>query len=249
MKDIDKNNLPKHIAIVLDGNRRWAKDHNLSVRQGHTEGAKNLERIVQFCSEIGIKYLTVYCFSTENWKRSEEEIKALMLIFSSYLNSFAKKTDKYNIKVNVIGDPKAFNERIQRGIKNVVEKTKNNTGLILNLALNYGGRAEITNAVKQIAKKIQENEISVEEITEDMISNHLYTAGQPDPDLYIRPSAELRTSNFLPWQLIYTEFYFPSKHWPDFDEDELLLAIKEYQGRNRRFRAVVQTRKRIERRE
>ena len=235
MEEIDKENLPKHIAIVLDGNRRWAKAHNLTTKDGHKAGAKNLERIVKYCDEIGIKYLTVYCFSTENWKRSEEEISALMLIFRSYLNSFAEKADKNNIKVNIIGDPSAFDERIQRGMKNVMEKTKNNTGLVLNLALNYGGRAEITHAVKEIAKKIQNSEINIGDITEELITDNLYTAGQPDPDLFIRTSHELRTSNFLPWQLIYTEFYFPDKHWPEFDEQELLLAIKEYQNRNRRF--------------
>lgn len=235
MEEVDMSNLPKHIAIVLDGNRRWAKIHGLTTKEGHVEGAKNLERIAQACEKIGIKYLTVYCFSTENWKRSEEEISALMLIFSGYLNSFAKKTDNYNVRVNVLGDPSAFNERIQRGIRNVIEKTKDHTGMVLNVALNYGGRAEIARAVKKIAGDVKTGKIEIDDITEDLISDNLYTGGQPDPDLYIRPSMELRTSNFLPWQLVYTEFYFSEKHWPEFDEKELMVAIKEYQRRNRRF--------------
>ena len=175
IEEIDKENLPKHIAIVLDGNRRWAKANNLTTKEGHIAGAKNLEKIAQYCEKIGIKYLTVYCFSTENWKRSEEEIKGLMLIFSSYLNSFAKKTDEHNVKINVLGDPSAFNQRIQRGIANVVEKTKDKNGFVLNLALNYGGRAEITSAVKKIAEKVKRNEISIEDINEDLISDNLYT--------------------------------------------------------------------------
>jgi len=178
---LDYSNLPKHIAIILDGNRRWAQKRGLTTKEGHIEGAKNLERIGQFCEEIGIKHLTVYCFSTENWQRGEEEIKALMLIFRSYLNSFAKKADKYNIKVNVLGDPSAFDERIRRGITNVIEKTKDNTGLVLNLCLNYGGRAEITNAVKKIAKQVQSSEISIEDITEELISDNIYTMRSARP--------------------------------------------------------------------
>lgn len=235
MEEIDKATLPKHIAVILDGNRRWAKKNNLTTKEGHIAGAKNLERIAEYCNKIGIKYLTVYCFSTENWKRSKEEIGALMLIFRSYLNSFAKKAHKYDVKVNVFGDPNAFDDRIKRGIKNVEEKTKNNTGLVLNLGLNYGGRAEIVSAVKKIAEKVKENEIEISDITEDLISDNVYTAGMPDPDLFIRTSHELRTSNFLPWQLVYTEFYFSEKHWPEFDEEELNVAIKEYQNRQRRF--------------
>ncbi|MCL2383403.1 MAG: isoprenyl transferase [Oscillospiraceae bacterium] len=235
LTDIDKNNLPKHIAIIMDGNRRWAKERGLTTKEGHIAGAKNLEKIGQYCSEIGIKHLTVYAFSTENWKRSEEEIAALMLIFRSYLHSFSKKADKHDIKVNILGDPSAFDKRIQKGIQNVIEKTKNNTGFVLNVALNYGGRAEITNAAKKIASQVKNGEIDVEDITEDLITDNLYTGGQPDPDLFIRPSYELRTSNFLTWQLAYTEFYFSKKNWPEFDEEELLTAIKEYQNRNRRF--------------
>lgn len=176
MEEIDKATLPKHIAVILDGNRRWAKKNNLTTKEGHIAGAKNLERIAEYCNKIGIKYLTVYCFSTENWKRSKEEIGALMLIFRSYLNSFAKKAHKYDVKVNVFGDPEAFDDRIKRGIKNVEEKTKNNTGLVLNLGLNYGGRAEIVSAVKKIAEKVKENEIEISDITEDLISDNVYTS-------------------------------------------------------------------------
>jgi undecaprenyl diphosphate synthase len=227
--------LPEHIAIVLDGNRRWAKARGLSVKEGHKAGAKSLETIAQYCNDIGIKYLTVYCFSTENWKRSTEEVSALMLLFRSYLNSFAKKTDTQNIKINVIGDPSAFDTKLQLGIKDAMERTKNNTGLVLNIALNYGGRQEITTAVKELAKKVQENKIRIEDIDEEAINNSLYTAGQPDPDLFIRTSLELRLSGFLLWQVSYSELYFTDVNWPDFTPTELNKAIESYTSRNRRF--------------
>lgn len=235
MENIDSNNLPKHIAMIMDGNRRWAKNRGLETRDGHKAGADNLENIAKFCNKIGIKYLTVYAFSTENWKRSKEEISGLMAILRVYINSFLKEADKQNIRLKILGDISILSKGLQKSINKAIEITKNNTGLTLNIAFNYGGRPEITRAMKNIAQEIKENKIDVEDINEELISNHLYTAGQPDPDLLIRTSKELRTSNFLPWQLVYTEFYFPDKHWPEFGEEDLLEAIRVYQKRNRRF--------------
>ena len=235
MEQIDKQNLPEHIAIIMDGNRRWAKDRGLTTKDGHKEGSKNLERIAIFCNEIGIKYLTVYAFSTENWKRTKEEVSALMFILRANLDAMLRRLDLKNIKIRVIGEKENIPSDIQSKIDKLVEKTKNNTGLVLNIAFNYGGRAELVHATKTIAEKVKNGEIKIEDIDEEMISNSIYTANQPDPDLMIRTSRELRTSNFLPWQLTYSEFYFPDKHWPEFSNDDLIEAIKIYQKRNRRF--------------
>lgn len=235
MEEIDKENLPKHIAIIMDGNRRWAKARDLSTKDGHKAGSKNLERIAKFCNNIGIKYLTVYAFSTENWKRTKEEVSALMFILRANLDSMLRKMDLENIKMRVIGEKENIPPDIQKKIDKLVEKTKDNTGLILNIAFNYGGRHELVHATKVIAEKVKLGEIGIEDINENLISNHIYTANQPDPDLLIRTSKELRTSGFLPWQLTYTEFYFTEKYWPEFQEEELIEAIKAYQKRNRRF--------------
>ena len=235
MEEIDKQNLPKHIAIIMDGNRRWAKNQGLTTKDGHKAGSKNLEKIAVFCNDIGIKYLTVYAFSTENWKRTKEEVSALMFILKANLDSMLRKMDLKNIKIRVIGEKENIPSDIQAKIDKLVEKTKNNTGLVLNIAFNYGGRAEIVHACKKIAEKVKNGEIQLEDINEETISNNIYTAYQPDPDLMIRTSKELRTSNFLPWQLTYSEFYFPDKHWPEFSEEDLTEAIKAYQKRNRRF--------------
>ncbi len=235
MEDIDTNNLPKHIAIIMDGNRRWAKQRGLSTREGHKAGARALENISKFCNEIGIKYLTVYAFSTENWKRSKQEVSALMAILRSEVDAFLKDKNKENIKIKLAGNMEGLSKSLQTSIKKAIEMTKNNTGLTLNIAFNYGGRQELVNAVKKIAQRIKNNEIDIDDINEDLVTNNLYTAGQPDPDLLIRTSHELRTSNFLPWQLVYTEFYFPEKHWPEFEKEDLLEAIRVYQKRNRRF--------------
>ena len=235
MEEIDVQNLPKHIAIIMDGNRRWAKDRGLTTKEGHKAGSKNLENIARFCNKIGIKYLTVYAFSTENWKRSEAEVSALMFILKANLDAMIRRMDTENIKIRVIGEKENIPNDIVPRIEKLVEKTKNNTGLTLNIAFNYGGRAELVHATKIIAEKVKNGELSLEDINENTISENIYTGGQPDPDLMIRTSRELRTSNFLPWQLTYTEFYFPDKHWPEFSEEDLLEAIKIYQGRNRRF--------------
>ena len=235
MEEIDIQNLPKHIAIIMDGNRRWAKNNGLSTKEGHKAGSKNLENIARFCNKIGIKYLTVYAFSTENWKRNKAEVSALMFILKANLDAMLRRMDTENIRIRVIGEKENIPEDIQPRIDKLVEKTKNNTGLTLNIAFNYGGRAELVHATKVIAEKVKNGELSLEDINEKTISENIYTAGQPDPDLMIRTSRELRTSNFLPWQLTYTEFYFPDKHWPEFSEEDLIEAIKVYQGRNRRF--------------
>ena len=235
--ELNKENLPVHIAIIMDGNRRWAKEKDLETKQGHKEGAENLKRIAKYANEIGIKYLTVYAFSTENWKRTEEEVGALMFLLKLYLNDLLNSSDLDNVKINVLGDITRLDPGIQKLILKLEDKTKDYTGLKLNIAFNYGGRDEITRAVKSIATSVKNNEISVEDINEDLISNNIYTAGMPDPDLLIRPGGEKRISNFLPWQLSYTEFIFTDKYWPDFNRDDLDEAILEYERRNRKFGA------------
>ena len=234
---MEQENLPKHIAIIMDGNRRWAKNKGLPISLGHKEGAKTLEKIVRYANKIGIKYITVYAFSTENWKRTEEEVSALMNLFQNYLDDYSKRADSENIKVKIIGGKKGLSEKMKKSIEKCMERTKQNTGITFNIALNYGGRDEIVNAVKSIAEKIEKKEISINEITEQTISDNLYTKNQPDPDILIRTSGELRLSNFLPWQLVYTEFIFVEKNWPDFNEEDLDNAIKIYQKRNRKFGA------------
>ena len=231
---INVNNLPEHIAIIMDGNRRWAKKNNLNTAQGHKEGAENLKRISKFANKIGIKYLTVYAFSTENWKRSEEEVGAIMKLLKFYILDFFKSYDE-NIKVNVIGRIGDLPKDLQKEIRNVEEKTKNNTGLVLNIAFNYGGRDEIVTAVKTITQKVLDGKLKIDDITENEVSNSLYTAGQPDPDLLIRTSGEERISNFLPWQISYSEFVFTDKYWPEYSNSDLLESIQIYQKRTRRF--------------
>lgn len=234
---MEKTNMPKHIAIIMDGNRRWAKQKGLDPKIGHKEGAKTLEKIVRYANKIGLSYITVYAFSTENWKRTEDEVGALMLLLQNYLEDYSKRADTENIKVKVLGDICALSEKMQKSINNCMERTKNNTGVTFNIALNYGGRDEILKAVKKIATDVKENKIQIDEITEETISNSLYTQGQPDPDLLIRTSGEIRTSNFLPWQIVYSEFVFIEKNWPDFEEEDLDAAIEIYQKRNRKFGA------------
>lgn len=227
--------MPKHIAIIMDGNRRWAREKGLDPKQGHREGAKTLEKIVRYANKIGLEYITVYAFSTENWKRSEDEVGALMILLQKYLDDYSKRADTENIKVKVLGDITRLSEGMQKSIKKCMERTKNNTGVVFNIALNYGSRNEIVSAVKNIAYEVKNGNINVEDITEDTISNNLYTAGEPDPDLLIRTSGELRLSNFLLWQLAYTEFLFVDKHWPDFSEEDIDMAIEVFQKRNRKF--------------
>lgn len=237
-KDIEQlvnlENLPVHVAIIMDGNRRWAKKNNLETAQGHKEGAENLKRIAKFANKIGIKYMTVYAFSTENWKRSEEEVGAIMKLLKLYISDFFKSYDD-NIKVNVLGRVNDLPKDLQSEINKAIDRTKNNTGLVLNICFNYGGRDEIVTATKKIAEDVLSGKIKIEDIDETMVSNNLYTAGQPDPDLLIRTSGEERISNFLPWQISYSEFVFTDKYWPEYDEEEFLKSIQIYQKRTRRF--------------
>ena len=233
--ELDKENFPKHIAIIMDGNRRWAKAKGMPGKAGHKEGAKTLEKIVRYANKIGLGYITVYAFSTENWKRTEDEVGALMTLLQNYLDDYSKRADTENIRVKVLGDISVLSEGMQKSINSCMERTKNNTGVTFNIALNYGGRNEIVSAVKNIAKEVKDGNLEIEDITEEVISNNLYTKGEPDPDLVIRTSGELRTSNFLPWQIVYSEFVFLDKLWPDFTEEDLDSAILEYQRRNRKF--------------
>ncbi len=227
--------MPRHIAIIMDGNRRWAKEHKLDGSFGHKKGAEVLETVAKYCNKIGIEALTVYAFSTENWKRTKEEVGAILLLLNMYLDKFLKTADLENIKLRVIGDrEKNMPEEIKTKMIQMEEKTKNNTGLKFNIAFNYGGRDEIIKATQKIAKLVKDGKLDIENITEDTISNNLYTAGLPDPDLLIRTSGELRTSNFLPWQITYSEFMFLDKYWPDFTTDDIDKAIEEFSKRHRR---------------
>jgi len=224
----------KHIAIIMDGNRRWAKQHNLETKLGHKKGAEVLEDVAKYCNKIGLNYLTVYAFSTENWKRTESEVGAIMLLLKMYLDKFLKTADLENIKLRVLGDIDALQNDIREKIIKMEERTKNNTGLTLNIAFNYGGRAELVRATRNIAKDVKEGKINIQDICEQTISDNLYTVGEDDPDLLIRTSGELRTSNFLPWQLTFSEFLFLDKNWPDFTTDDIDKAIMDYNSRHRR---------------
>ena len=235
--NFEKENLPKHIALIMDGNRRWAKAKGKPSGFGHKEGAKVLEKIVRYANKIGIEHITVYAFSTENWKRAEEEVSTLMALFQSYLDDYSKRADSENIKVKIIGNRKGLSDKMVSSIEKCMERTKNNTGIVFNIALNYGGREELLNVTYKIAEDVKNGKLQPEEITEKDIEKYLYTAGQPDPDLLIRTSGEKRLSNFLPWQLSYSEFLFIDKNWPDFTEEDLNQAIEEYQKRTRKFGA------------
>ena len=235
--NFEKENLPKHIAIIMDGSRRWAKAKGKPSGFGHKEGAKVLEKIVRYANKIGIEHITVYAFSTENWKRAEEEVSTLMALFQSYLDDYSKRADSENIKVKIIGNRKGLSEKMVSSIEKCMERTKNNTVIVFNIALNYGGREELLNVTYKIAEDVKNGKLQPEEITEKDIEKYLYTAGQPDPDLLIRTSGEKRLSNFLPWQLSYSEFLFIDKNWPDFTEEDLNQAIEEYQKRTRKFGA------------
>jgi len=235
--EFNKEHMPKHIAIIMDGNRRWARAQGKPASFGHKAGAKTLENIVRYANKIGLEHITVYAFSTENWKRAEDEVNALMMLLQNYLDEYSKRADSENIRVKILGDITALSQGMQKSIINCMERTKNNTGVTFNIALNYGGRDEIIKAVRNIAEQVKDGKLEAENINEEIISNNLYTKGQPDPDLLIRTSGELRLSNFLPWQLVYSEFLFIDKNWPDFTEEDLDNAIVEYQKRTRKFGA------------
>ena len=229
--------VPNHIAIILDGNGRWAKSKGMPRNYGHIKGCENLEYICEVAKELGVKYLTVYAFSTENWKRSREEVEGLMNLFRNYLKKCIKISKKNNMRVRVIGDPSAFDEDIQNRIRELEEFSKDFDELHFQIALNYGSRDEITRAVNRMLED-QRKGVLTGPVTESTISDYLDTAGIPDPDLMIRTSGELRLSNYLLWQLAYTEFYFIDVPWPDFKKDELVKAIEKYNERDRRYGGV-----------
>lgn len=226
--------MPQHVAIILDGNGRWAKAKGMPRNYGHVQGAKNVERICEDAYHMGIKYLTVYAFSTENWRRSRDEVDALMKLLRNYMKTCVKTAKKNHMRVRVIGDKTGLAKDIQDSIANLERESRNQDGLNFTIAINYGSRDEICRAVKKIA----EEGIRPEEITEEVISAHLDTAGIPDPDLLIRTSGEQRLSNYLMWQLAYTEFYFTDLPWPDFSKEELSKAIEKYNQRERRYGGV-----------
>ncbi|MBO4945995.1 MAG: isoprenyl transferase [Clostridium sp.] len=230
--------VPEHIAIILDGNGRWAKKRGMPRNFGHLQGAKNVEQICSDAYDLGVKYLTVYTFSTENWKRSVEEVNGIMNILRQYLNSFKTHVKREKLTVRVIGDRSRLDDDINELIDELWEMSKDHKGLTLTLALNYGGRDEITRAVRKLADQVKEGALLPEQIDEAAISKELDTYYMPDPDLLIRTSGELRLSNYLLWQLAYTEFYFTDVLWPDFDKKELEKAIEYYNGRDRRYGGV-----------
>ena len=229
--------IPGHVAVILDGNGRWAKKRHLPRTMGHVQGSKVVEDMLYVVDELGVKYFTVYAFSTENWKRSTEEVSTLMGILRTYLKDCVKKSMKNNVRCRVIGRKDELSQDIIDSINNLEEKTKNNTGLNFTIANNYGGRDEIVKATRKIAEQVKQGKIDVDEINEKMVSDNLYTAGEPDPDLVIRTSGEIRLSGFLPWQSVYSELLFVNKNWPDFTENDLDEAIIEYQKRTRKFGA------------
>lgn len=244
MKDIlkaikdEELNIPRHVAIIMDGNGRWAKKRNMPRKYGHKKGANTVEQIIEDGYNMGIEYITVYAFSTENWKRSEDEVSALMTLLQNYLINCIERSTKNNMQVRVIGDKTGLSEAIVKKINELEEVTKTATGLKFTIAINYGGRDEIRRAVTKIAEDVADRKLLPEDITEDLISSYLDTKGLPDPDLLIRTSGEERLSNYLPWQLAYTEFYFTDVLWPDFTKEDLLTAIRYYNGRERRFGGV-----------
>ena len=229
--------VPNHIAIILDGNGRWAKKRGMPRSFGHVKGCENLEDICEVAKELGVKYLTVYAFSTENWKRSKEEVDGLMKLFRNYLKKCIKISQKNNMRVKVIGDITAFDSDIQESIEKLEDFSKDFTDLHFQIALNYGSRDEITRAVNRMLEDQKAGKLETP-VSEDTISGYLDTAGLPDPDLMIRTSGELRLSNYLLWQLAYSEFYFTDVPWPDFKKEELVKAIEKYNNRDRRYGGV-----------
>ena len=235
---LDMTRLPKHIGIIMDGNGRWAKKRSLPRNFGHQEGVKRVIDIVSAVDQLGIKHLSLYAFSTENWKRPEKEVQGLMKLLVIYINSELEKLHRNNVRLNIMGDISKLPDFARLEINKALEKTKDNTGLMLNIGLNYGGRDEIIKAVKDVLKDIEMGNISIDDLDNESFKAYLYTKSQPDPDLLIRPSGELRLSNFMLYQVAYTEFYFSDVLWPDFKEEELLKAIEDFQKRNRRFGGI-----------
>jgi len=236
--EIDRNNIPEHIAIIMDGNGRWAKEKKLPRTMGHRAGVESIRRIIKESHILGIKYLTLYAFSTENWKRPKEEVGALMKLLVEYLRSEIEELNANGVVIKILGDTTKLSDECQKEINDAVELTKNNKGVVVNIAFNYGGRDEILRAVKAVSKDVEKGIINPNDITDNIFENYLYTKGTPDPDLIIRPSGEKRISNFLLWQCAYSEFWYSNVNWPDFKESDLHRAIYDYQNRDRRFGGV-----------
>ena len=231
-------NVPAHIAIIMDGNGRWAKERGQIRLKGHQAGMEALHDIVKACSDMGVQVLTVYAFSTENWKRPAEEVSGIFSLLVRYVAKELKELNENNVRIRLLGDVRPLPDAARKAVMEAVDDTADNTGLVFNIAINYGGRAEITNAVRKIAGKVKDGELAVDDIDENTVSSMLYTAGQPDPDLIIRTGGESRISNFLIWQSAYSEFYFTDVLWPDFTPDDLDRAVIDFCSRNRRFGAV-----------
>lgn len=232
---VELKKIPKHVAIIMDGNGRWAKKRNLPRVKGHYEGMQTVKKITKYASKLGIEYLTLYAFSTENWSRPKQEVNYLMDLPEKMFSSFMPELMENNVKVQVIGDIDKLPESTRKSVLGAIRETENNTGLKLIFALNYGSKTEILHAVKHIANEVNNQTISIDDITEELLSNYLYTASYPDPDLLIRTSGEKRISNFLLWQIAYSEFIFVDCAWPDYNEDEFYKSLLEYQSRDRRF--------------
>ncbi len=233
--ELDPNNLPKHIAIIMDGNKRWAQENSVSVMRGHREGLERVIESLGVCEELGISVLTLFAFSTENWKRSSKEISGLLKLFKYFFDREFKNLKKRNVKVLHSGLKKAFDKGVQKIIDTMVDETKENNRAILNLAINYSGRLEIVEAVKSLIQQVKDHEMDVNELCEEHFSQCLFHPELPEPDLLIRTSGEQRISNFLLWQTAYTELYFTNILWPNFSRKDLLMAISDYQGRERRY--------------
>lgn len=236
--NIDGMKIPEHVAIILDGNGRWAKKRHMPRNYGHAQGSKAVEQICEDAWNLGIKYLTVYAFSTENWKRPDSEVFALMKLLRVYLKDCLKRAGKNNMRVRVLGEISRLDEDIQDTIRTLEEATKENTGLCFQVALNYGARDEIIRGFGKLLNDLEDGKVAREQISEEMFSQYLDTGNQPDPELLIRTSGEQRLSNFMLWQLAYSEFYFTDTLWPDFDKEELKKAIAWYNGRDRRFGGI-----------
>ena len=238
LTDISQIELPAHIGIIMDGNGRWAKKRGLPRSAGHTAGAQTFRKIARYCSDIGIRYLTVYAFSTENWRRPEKEINALMKLFKEYLEEAIRDFKDDSIVLKFIGDRSAFSADLLKLMEENEEESRDRDGMTLNIAMNYGGRAELVTAMQDIARDVRDGKLEADAISEQTVSDYLYTKGQPDPDLIIRPSGEHRTSNFLLWQSAYSEYVIMDVLWPDFKEEHLNRALIEYANRSRRFGGV-----------
>ena len=237
-KGMQDMKIPNHVAIILDGNGRWAKSKGMPRTYGHTTGAKNVEKIAEAAGNMGIRYLTLYAFSTENWNRPPEEVKALMNLLDSYLKNCIQKAKKNNMAVRVLGDISRLDERMQEKIQKLEESSADYDGLHLQIAINYGSRDEIVRAIRKLGRDVETGKIAQDQISEEIFSSYLDTAGLPDPDLLIRTSGEERLSNFLLWQLAYAEFYFTDVPWPDFHEEDLRRAVEAYNQRDRRYGKV-----------